>query len=74
MSKTPRLMPDVYFFPIWMQNFEGQLKALHQDLVVKDDKLNIGVEIDCDFKEMDFMDFCLLVYQTRPDLINLRQN
>ncbi len=73
MSKTPKRMDEACFFPIWVQNFEGQLKALHQDLVVSEDEV-LGIPVERDFKEMDFMDFCLLVYQERPDLINLSQN
>jgi len=73
MSKTPEIMPDTYFFPLWMQNFEGQLKKLHQELVVSENEV-LGIPVDRDFKEMDFIDFCLLVYQTRPDLIWISQN
>ena len=66
-------MPDTYFFPLWMQNFEGQLKKLHQELVVSENEV-LGIPVDRDFKEMDFIDFCLLVYQERPDLISYDQN
>jgi len=66
-------MPDAYFFPLWMQNFEGQLNKLHQELVVTEDE-SLGIPIERDFKEMDYMDFCLLVYQTRSDLIDTSQN
>jgi len=70
---APRILEDHYYFPIWMQNFEGQLKKLHQELVVTEDE-SLGIPIERDFKEMDYMDFCLLVYQTRPDLISYDQN
>jgi len=73
MAKTPDIMKDIFFFPVWMQNFEGQLKALHQDLVVTEDEV-LGIPVERDFKEMDYVDFCLLVYQTRPDLIWISQN
>jgi len=73
MSKTPKLMDDAYYFPLWMQNFEGQLKHLHDDLVVTECE-SLGIPMDRDFKEMDFIDFCLLIYQERPDLINYNQN
>ena len=75
MAKIPKLLEDHYFFPIWMQNFEGQLKKLHSELVVTDeDQLGLGLPVERDFKGLDFMDFAILVYQERSDLIDYSQN
>ncbi len=75
MAKVDSILFDGYFFPIWMQNFEGQLKKLHKELVVTDeDQLGLGLPVDRDFKDLDFMDFAILVYQERSDLIDYSQN
>jgi len=73
MAMTPKLMDEVYFFPIWMQNFEGQLKKLHREIELEEVD-EFGVKYLQDFKDLDFMDFAILVYQERPDLIDLSQN
>ena len=73
MGSPERLLDEVYFFPLWMQNFEGQLKNLHATLVL-DQMDEYGIKTTQDFTEMDFIDFCILVYQERPDLIDISQN
>ena len=70
---TPRLMDEAYFFPIWMQNFEGQLKKLHREIEL-DEIDDFGIRYTQDFKDLDFMDFAILVYQERSDLIDYSQN
>jgi len=70
---TPKLLDDHYFFPIWMQNFEGQLKKLHREIELEEID-EFGVKYTQDFKDLEFMDFAILVYQERPDLIDTNQN
>lgn len=73
MAMTPKLMDEAYFFPIWMQNFEGQLKKLHREIELEEVD-EFGVKYLQDFKDLEFMDFAILVYQERPDLIWTSQN
>ncbi len=77
MAKVDDILFDGYFFPIWCQNFEGQLKNLHQNLTITEGITTSMALKDLNeknFKEMDFIDFCLLVYQERSDLIDYSQN
>jgi len=68
-----KVLEDHYYFPIWMQNFEGQLKTLHREIELEEID-EYGVKYLQDFKDLEFMDFCILVYQERPDLIDISQN
>lgn len=56
---------DSHFFPIWCQNFEGQLRKIHADFVDEDGHT---------FHDLTFTDFCILVYTERPELIDYQQN
>jgi len=60
---------DADFFSIWCLNFSGQLKKLHEELVVEDENGEMA-----NFQGMNFEDFCILTYQQRPDLISYTQN
>jgi len=65
---TIYLREDVHF-NIWILNFSGQLRKLHEELVVEnEDGSRDG------FQGMPFEDFCLLTYTDRPDLISYDQN
>jgi hypothetical protein len=68
-----KALEDHHYFPVWMQNFEGQLKKLHREIELEEID-EFGVKYLQDFKDLEFMDFCILVYQERPDLIDLSQN
>jgi len=73
MAQVNSILFDGYFFPIWMQNFEGQLLKLHKEIELEEMDEH-GVTYLQDFKDLEFMDFSLLVYQERPDLIDYSQN
>jgi len=73
MAKVNSVLHDCYFFPLWIQNFEGQLLKLHREIELEEiDEL--GIKYTNDFKDLEFMDFCILVYRERPDLIDYSQN
>jgi len=73
MAKVDSILQDCYFFPLWMQNFEGQLKKMHREIQLEEMD-EFGVKYFQDFKDLEFIDFALLVYQERPDLISYDQN
>ena len=66
---TAATLQDDVFYPLWAFTFRKQLKELHQGLSVADE---LGVP--CGFEDQPFDDFCLMVYQLRPDLIDYCQN
>ena len=62
-------LKETDFFGIWCFTFSGQLRRLHEELVVEDEN---GVMTN--FHGMDYTDFCILTYRERPDLIDYLQN
>jgi len=73
-NQMARPIPTIYLredvhFNIWVLNFRGQLRKLHEELVVEnEDGSQEG------FQGMTFEDFCLLTYTDHPDLIDELQN
>jgi len=65
---TISLREDV-FFSAWVFTFSGQLKKLQEELVIENEDGSFA-----DFQAMPYLDFCILTYQERPDLIEINQN
>ncbi len=59
------VLQDNHHFPIWCMNFEGQLRKIHQEFEDENGE---------NFRDLDFIDFCILVYTERPELIWYGQN
>ena len=57
------------FYALWQFTFRKQLESLHQELNVHDE-----LGIPTGFEGMPFDEFCLTVYEVRPDLIDYSQN
>lgn len=62
------LIADTDYFPIWCMNFESQLKELYTSSTVIDEGEAYR------FNVMPYTDFCLMVYEENPTLINYHQN
>lgn len=65
---TIRLREDI-FFTAWANTFQAQLKKLHEELVVENEDGSFD-----DFHKMSLLDFSLLTFQERPDLIQQDHN
>lgn len=63
------IIKDSFFYSLWAFTFKKQLETLHRELTIQDE---LGVPSG--FEGLGFEDFCLLVYQERPDLIDYCQN
>jgi len=67
--KPTIMFKEADFFGIFCFDFAAQLRELHQNLEVEDED-----GITRNFREMPYVDFCILIYQQRQDLIDFSQN
>ncbi len=62
------LIAESDYFAIWCMNFEGQLRKLYNNATVIDEGEAYR------FTVMPFTDFCLMVYENNPEVIDESQN
>jgi hypothetical protein len=65
---TITLKEDV-FFAAWAFCCHAQLKKLHEELVIENEDGSFD-----SFQKMNFLDFSLLTFQERPDLVDVSSN
>lgn len=62
-------LPEDVFFSLWAYNFSKELKRLHEELVIENEDGSFD-----DFQKMNYMDFAILTYQERHDLVGQSLN